>query len=215
MAPNRTSKREVGLGWAVMGLLCLILGVQQTGYPMGWLEKRVKEREGRFWRDVDAAKPLIKRNADYRLQQLGYDTEKLAFAVFLGGEAEDEAWVVKYWDSPPKDYVTTAAKHADLEVYLNNRGIVKRIIKFEQGRGNLIYGKDERIEYGMTPDQVRERLGEPDYVGPPPHYLQKDNKFDVMWRYKATVDRMVRIEILFKDSKVTSVASFGEVPRRK
>jgi hypothetical protein len=171
---------------------------------MGWLERKLSGQE--FWDNVDKAKPLIKQRADQSLSRLGYEPSKLSFAVFLGGNGE-EVWRVKYWSNPPKDYIDQVARHADLEVYLNNRGEIKRVVTYKEGQEQLLYGKDERIHNGMSQDQVRERLGEPDHIGPPPRWGR--NMSDEEWRYNKNSNRTMRIEILFKDKKVVSVAYFG------
>ncbi len=160
-----------------------------------------------FWKNVEEAMPRIKQKADAVLQQLNYDPAKLSGVVFLKGEGGDEAWTVKYkYGIATRDDLL--GKHGDLEAYVNNRGVVKRVVKFEDGHEQLLYGKDERIVNGMTPDQVRERLGEPDHKGSPPRAFRA--LADEMWKYKASPYRTVRIEVFFKDGKVASVDTFGE-----
>jgi len=187
--------------------MTLLFSRPTVGEAMGWLEKKMREQNERVEQNIRASMPLIKRNADHVLSELGHDPATLAFAVFATGKGEED-WTVKYWANPPRDYVKQVAGHADLEAYLNHWGRVLRVVGYEEGKEQLLYGKDERIENGMTPAQVRERLGEPDYKGPPPRNLR--DLADEMWKYKVTQDRTVRIEVFFKDGKVASVDTFGE-----
>ncbi len=203
---RQTSKPLAWLVNSAVGLALLMLGAQQGGYAMGWFEKKPSGAE------IDAklrrAMPLIKQRADQTLVQLARDPTKLVFDIVADGEGE-EVWTVKYWAKPPQDYVAQVTRHAELEVYLNNHGVVRRVVKFENGQEELLYGKDERIKDGMTPEQVRERLGEPDYKGPPIRELR--DKFDEVWKYKPNTIRTMRIEVLFKDGKVSGGADyFGE-----
>ena len=176
---------------------------------MGWLDRKVKEHEEVYWKNLEKAKPIIKQRADQILTQLGYDPAPLAAVIFPKGQGVDEIWTVKYWFVDPNDYTATVIRHGDFEVYLNNQGKIRRVVKYEQGHEQLLYGKDQRIDNGMTPEQVRERLGEPDYKGSPPRYIRRD-RTDEMWKYKKTPDRTVMIEVFFKDGKVSSISSFGE-----
>ena len=189
-----------------IGLVCLLLLVPTTGYAMGWLEKKLQAGDDRARKNLDASMPLIKAQADQILVKLGHTPASLSFAVFATGEGE-EVWTVKYWSTPPKEYIDQVARHADLEVYLNNRGHVKRVVKYEGKQEQLLYGKDEQIPNGMSQEQVRERLGNPDYIGPVP---QRERDIgDEEWRYNKNSDRTMRIEIWFKDKKVVWIGYFG------
>ena len=160
---------------------------------------------GEFWKNVEEARPIIKQRADQYLSERGHALTTWTSKVYInGGGSGDEAWTVAYWKVAPENHLV---QNGDFEVYLNNQGKVRRVVKYEQGEAQLLYGKDERIEKGMTPDQVRERLGEPDYKGPPIRELR--DVCDETWRYKTTADRTVRIEVCFKSGKVFSVATFG------
>lgn len=158
-----------------------------------------------FWDSIEKTKPVIKDRADAVLTQLGYVPEQLTAHVFFAGQGE-ELWTVAYWRVPPEDIVMTPR---NLEVYLNVRGEVKRVVKFEQGKEELIYGKDERIDNGMTSEQVRERLGEPDYIGLPPRWSRRHGD-DEYWRYNKTLSRTMIIEICFKKGKVSFVSHSGD-----
>jgi len=155
-------------------------------------------------KNIAKARPTIQQHADAILTQLGYDPKAFVSWPFFTGEGQ-ETWTVSYWRTTPQN----AATKGDLEVYLNVRGEVKRVAKFEQGQEQLIYGKDERIPNGFTPAQVRERLGEPDHIGPPPRDLR--DICDEMWTYKASPSgRTMRTEVYFKGGKVYSSGYFGE-----
>lgn len=189
--------------------LIATLAFHAEAYSMGWLEKKYKERDQIYWSNLEKSKLLIKQQTDRGLIQLGYDPTKLAAVVMPRGEGGDVAWTVKYWFIKPKDYTAEVGQPGDLEVSLNNQGKIRRVVKYENGVEQLIYGKDERIAQGMTPDQVRERLGEPDHAGKPPRELR--DVADEMWTYKASATgRTMRIEVLFKDGEVFSFSSFGE-----
>lgn len=201
-------RRNAKLLHTVVITLLGLTGFQAEGLGMGWLEKKVKEHEQVYWKHLEQAKPLIKERADRILGELGYHPDTLIAVVFPKGEGGDEIWTVKYWQTDPGNYDKRAGGRGNFEVYLNYRGMVKRVTRFENGTEQLLYGKDERIDNGMTPEQVRERLGESDYKGPPPRDLR--DLADETWKYKATPDRAVRIEVFFKDGKVVSVDTFGE-----
>jgi len=143
------------------------------------------------------------------LTQLGYDPAKLTAVVFPKGEGGDVAWTAKYWFVDPGNYTTQAGRHGDLEVFLNNQGKIRRVVKYENSAEQIIYGKDERIAKGMTHEQVIERLGEPDYKGKPPRRARREGD-DEFWRYKANANRTMTIEVYFKDGKVTFFSTFGE-----
>lgn len=188
----------------------LLVGVPSEVRGMGKLEKWLTgDTEGTYWKNLEKAKPLVKQQADRGLTQLGYDPTKLTAVVVPRGEGGDAIWTVKYWYVDPNDYTATVVRHGDLEVYLNYQGKIRRVMKHEQGQEQLLYGKDERIAKGMTPDQVREHLGEPDRRGLPPRELRDLD--DEMWTYKADpTGRTMRIEVYFKDGKVSSWGHFGE-----
>lgn len=173
-----------------------------------WIEKLITgDSGGEFWKNVKEARPLIKQRADQYLSERGHDITTWVSEVYVkGGGSGDEAWTVAYWKVAPENPV---AQDGDLEVYLNNQGKVRRVVKYEQGQAQLLYGKDERIENGMTPDQVRERLGEPDYKGLPPKWARQhgDTEF---WRYNKNADRTMIIEISFKKDKVSFISRSGE-----
>ena len=190
-----------------IGLFTLV-GSPHDGFGMGGIEKKIKERDQRYWDNLEKAKPLIKQRADVLLRKLSYDPAKFTAVVSPKGGGGDEILTVKYWQTPPADYLETVVKPGDLEVYLNSRGVVKRVTQYEGETERLLYGKDERLTTGMTPEQVIERLGNPDYKGRPPRELR--DMFDEMWRYKATADRAARIEVYFKNGKVSSDATSFE-----
>lgn len=170
-------------------------------------EKQLTGDGEEFWEKAEKAKPTIKNNADGVLRQLNYEPHTFASHVFFepAGSVGEEAWTVAYWRTPPENTVVKG----DVEVYLNIRGEVKRVAKFEHGQEQLIYGKDERINNGMTPAQVRDRLGEPDSIGPAPRDLR--DICDEMWTYKAGPSgRTMRTEVYFKGGKVYSSGYFGE-----
>ena len=209
MARQRTSNQTAWLRMAIAGgAVVAITGAQAVGYAMGWLEKKVKEHEDRPWKNLDAAMPLVKQRADRLLVQLGYEPAKLAFDIVAAGVGE-EVWTVKYWSNPPKEFVDQVAHPAEVEVYLNNRGQVKRVMKYDGQQKQLLYGKDERIVNGMTPAQVREQLGEPDLIGPPPRGI-KHEIADQMWKYNANQTRTMTIQVYFKEGKVSSASYFGK-----
>ena len=169
-----------------------------------WFEKQLTgDVGGKFWKNIEAAKPHIQQQANAVLKQLGYDSQGFTSHVFFAGGGE-EVWTVAYWRTPPANTVTKG----DLEVYLNIRGEVKRVAEFEYGQEQLIYGKDERIPHGLTPAQVRERLGEPDYRGTPRHAVR--DVCDELWKYKQNTTRTMTIEVCFKDGEVASVSYFGD-----
>ncbi len=194
----------VSLGLAV----ALSAGPRETLAMGKWLERKLTgDAGGEFWKDVEKAIPLIKQRADAMLTQLGYDPTAFTGQVYVNGEGGDEAWKVKYKAGrhAPDDLL---AMKGDLAVFLNNRGIVKRVMKYVEGKEQLLYGKDERLAKGMTPTQVIERLGNPDVKGLPPRELR--DMFDEMWTYKSTANRTVGIEVYFKNGKVSTDATFGE-----
>lgn len=178
----------------------LLMGVVMPAEVWGMGSKAGKKLD----ENINKARPAIQQRADAILIQLGYDPKAYVSWPFFTGEGE-EIWTVSYWRTTPQNVATKG----DLEVYLNVRGEVKRVAKFEQGQEQLIYGKDERIPNGFTPAQVRERLGEPDHVGPPPRDLR--DICDEMWTYKSSPNsRTMRIEVYFKGGKVFSSGYFGE-----
>ncbi len=193
-----TSNAHKISGAAVAGLLLMGVVAHTEVWGMGGnAGKKLDE-------NIAKARPTIQQRADAILTQLGYDPKTFVSWPFFTGEGE-ETWTVSYWHTTPQN----AATKGDLEVYLNVRGEVKRVAKFEQGQEQLIYGKDERIPNGFTPAQVRERLGEPDHIGPPPRDLR--DICDEMWTYKASPNsRTMRIEVYFKGGKVYSSGYFGE-----
>lgn len=171
---------------------------------MGRLERKLSGEE--FWEKLRKTGPIIQQRADQTMHSLGYDPSRWTSSASPTGQ--DEAiWVVKYWYAPPKDYYRAVANNGDLEVHLNRRGEIKRVLKYSNGKEELIYGKDERIQNGMTPEQVRERLGAPDHIGPPPR--RERDVGNEEWRYDEKGNRTMRIEILFKDRRVFFVGYFG------
>jgi len=170
---------------------------------MGWVERKLRGDE--FWENIERAVPLVKARAEAILQELSYDPTQ--FTSHVGHGEGEEMWAVRYWCVPPKDYAATLGQ-GDLEVYLNVRGEVKRVAKLEDGHEQLLYGKDERISNGFTPAQVRERLGEPDYIGPPRRSVR--DVCDESWKYKQNTSRTMTIEVCFKDGKVCSVSYLGK-----
>lgn len=201
---GRTLQRRIL--WGTLGLLVAIGSFQPAGYSMGWLEKKFSGEE--FFEKLRRAKPLIKQQADEALRHLGYDPSQLTSSVSPLGK--DEAiWTVKYWYTPPEDYYMAVSRNGDLEVHLNSRGKVKRVVSYEDSKERLLYGKDERILDGMSPEQVRERLGSPDYEGSPPRYIKRAIA-DTMWRYNRNTNRTMRTHVYFKNGKVVSVSYFGK-----
>ncbi len=186
-----------------------LLAFQVEGYGMGWLEKKVKEHDDVYWNNLEKAKPIIKQRADQILVQLGYQPTSLTADVIPRGDGGDVVWTVKYWYVDPKEYVAKVGSHGDLEAFLNNQGKIRRVVKYEHGAEQLIYGKDERIAKGMTQDEVRARLGEPDRKGLPQRELR--DLADETWTYKVSpTGRTMTIEVDFKDGKVFSFSSYGE-----
>jgi len=175
---------------------------------MGWFERKIKERDQIYWSNLEKSKLLIKQQADRSLIQLGYDPTKLSAVVVPNGDGGDVIWTVKYWYTSPKNYSETF-RRSDVEVCLNNQGKVRRVMKYEQGQEQLLYGKDERIAQGMTQDEVRAHLGEPDRKGLPQRELR--DLADETWTYKASpTGRTMTIEVDFKDGKVFSFSSYGK-----
>ena len=127
--------------------------------------------------------------------------------IFPKGQGGDKIWTAKYWFVDPKDYTATVVRHGDFEVYLNNQGKIKRVVKYQNNQEQLLHGKDERIENGMTREQVQERLGKPNYVGAAPS--RERDIGDEVWKYKKNSDRTMSIEILFKEGKVVWMAREG------
>ena len=156
-----------------------------------------------FWDKVRAAQPHIQGEANRLLISLGYEIKDLKTKVSFAGEAAEEMWTVRYWY--PVEQMQRF--QGDFEVFLDKRGEVKRAMKLVEGGEQLIYGKDERIESGMTYAEVLNRLGEPDYKGRP----SRDNLRlgDELWIYKKNLQRTVRIEIYFRSSEVTIADYFG------
>lgn len=207
---RNVNKHNITATLAAVGLASGVLAAQPAGYAMGWLEKKLSGEE--FWEKERRAMPFVKARADQVLSQLGYDPTHLVGQAYLEGGGDrlggDEIWLVQYWHAAPAEY-SDMVKAADLEAYLNSRGVVRRVMKFEHHTEQLLYGKDERIEHGMTPDQVRERLGEPDYQGAPPRYLKR-GIVDTMWKYNRNADRTMEIHVYFKAGKVASASYFGK-----
>ena len=174
---------------------------QPGGFGMG---KRIAgDADGQYWKNVEKAMPLIKQRADQIITTLGYNPTQLTAKVFEKGEEGDEVWTVAYWETSSEKY------RGDVEVYLNNQGRVRRVVRFQDGQERLVYGKNERLTKGMTFEQVREKLGEPDRKSLPPRELRDLD--DEMWIYKATpAGRTMRIEVYFKGGKVSSWGYFGE-----
>lgn len=175
---------------------------------MGWVEKKLKERDEVYWTNLRKAMPLIQQRADATLSTLGYHPSQFTALVVPNGEGGDVIWTVKYWTLPGPQGVETA-RHGNLEVSLNNQGKVRRIMKYEGGQESLVYGKDERITEDMTPEQVLERLGEPDYKGSPPGWARREGDTE-LWRYNIHADRTMRIEVFFKNGKVSFFSTSGE-----
>lgn len=193
----------------LLGVLLALGNPSLEAHAMGKrIEKIITgDSGGEFWEDVKEARPRIKQIADAYLKERGHDIATWASEVYVkGGGSGDEVWTAVYWKVAPENPL---AQHGDLEVYLNNQGKVRRVVKYEQGKVQLLYGKDERIEKGMTPDQVREHLGEPDYKGIPPKWARQhgDTEF---WKYNKNSDRTMTIEISFKEGKVSFVSRSGE-----
>lgn len=170
---------------------------------MGWVERKLKEKEIAPWKKLEETRPLIKQQADALLRELGYDPTELAFAVFAKGQGE-EVWTVMYWYTPPKDYTEIIRDGGEIEVYLDNRGLVRRVAKFENGREQLLYGKDTRLKLGMIYQEVLDRLGDPNYKGPPPRNEQRLG--DEVWMYQKSPEHTREIEVYFKDGKVAFFA---------
>lgn len=188
-------------------IILLLFGtaLQRETFAMGkWIEKTLTgDAGGEYWKNVEKARPLIKQRADALLTELGYHPAQLIAEVYQKGEGGDVVWTVVYWQDSAESY------HGDLEVYLNNQGKIRRVVKFEQGRERLIYGKDERLAKGMTQEEVLKRLGEPDHKGSPPRWARQLGD-DELWLYKKSVDRTVSIKVYFKEGKVASFSRFGE-----
>jgi hypothetical protein len=167
---------------------------------MGWVERKLSGQD--FWDKVKETKPLIKQRADTVLRQLGYDPQQLHAEVYLHGEGE-EVWTVAYWHHAPENPL---GHQGDLEVYLDNSGRVRRVVKFEDGQEHLIYGKDQRLQKGLTPEEVVERLGEPDSKDRPPRWARDIS--DQVWTYKRNVERTRETKVYFKNGEVVSFGYF-------
>ena len=193
------SHKKRVLGYVLGGLL-LFGG---AGWAVGWLNRTL--RGDAFWQRMEQAAQVANARADAFLPKLGYDPTQFTSDVGPGEGEED--WTVKYWRTPPQDYRDAVTSHGDVEVYLNSRGEVKRVATFEDGQERLLYGKDERIANGMTQDEVRARLGDPDQIGQPPKREQDIG--DAVWKYQKNQSRTMRIEIWFKNKQVVWVGYFG------
>ncbi len=191
--------KRLGVALIFTGVTLSVVGLfrPQTGWTMGWVERKLRGDE--FWENLEKAKPLIRARADALLQQLGYDPTSFTVQVGLGGEGEG-VWEVAYWRQLPEDLVERLKQSPNILVNLNNRGEVKWAFRYDDDQAVLIYGKDERIRQGMTPQEVVERLGEPESKGLPPR--KERDLGDEVWKYQKNQHRTIRIEIWFKDGKV-------------
>lgn len=203
--PSSPLRQVARLLTSISAILLFVPGLlEAAGISQRPDKKSTTGTSGQFWKNVEKASPLIQQRANAVLQQLGYDPHTYASHVFFAGQGE-EIWTVAYWHQLPELLITKG----DIEAYFNIRGEAIRVMKFEQGREQLLYGKDERILNGFTPNQVQERLGSPDSKGPPPINIKRSIA-DELWNYKRNATRTMTIHVYFKDGRVSSVSYLGE-----